>query len=30
MRTTQNRNIYLKKEEELRNNFVYLTIEFLT
>ena len=30
MRTTQNRNIYSKKEEELRNNFVYLTIEFLT
>lgn len=30
MRTTQNRNIYLKKEEELQNNFVYLTIEFLT
>jgi len=29
MRTTQNRNIYSKKEEELRNNFVYLTIEFL-
>lgn len=24
MRTTQNRNIYLKKEVELRNNFVYL------
>ena len=30
MRIMQNRNIYLKKEEELRNNFVYLTIEFLT
>lgn len=30
MRTMQNRNIYLKKEGELQNNFVYLTIEFLT
>ena len=24
MRTMRNRNIYSKKEEELRNNFVYL------
>ena len=30
MRTMKNRNIYLKKEGELQNNFVYLTIEFLT